>query len=86
MPRVHYPIAMADSVHPATPAELAEALRDAASHKRSIALAGNASKHLMGGPAKAADTAIFTTALTRVLAYEPNDLTISVEAGMEIST
>jgi glycolate oxidase FAD binding subunit len=73
---------MAVAVHPATPAELAEALRDAASHKRSIALAGNASKHLMAGPAAAADIAIFTTALTRVLAYEPNDLTISVEAGL----
>ena len=73
---------MANAVHPATPAELAEALRDAASHKRSIALAGNASKHLMGGRAAPADVAIFTTALSRVIAYEPNDLTISVEAGM----
>src|SRR5580658_6473778 len=71
--------------HPATPAELAEALRDAATHKRAIALAGNASKRLMGGPAAAADVAISTTALTRVLAYEPNDLTISVEAGLRWS-
>ena len=73
---------MADALHPATPAGLAEALRDAAAHKRAIALAGNASKRLMGGSAAAADVAISTTALTRVLAYEPNDLTISVEAGL----
>jgi glycolate oxidase FAD binding subunit len=76
---------MADAVYPATPAELAEALRDAASHQRSIALAGNASKHLMGGPAAPADITISTTALARLLAYEPNDLTISVQAGMRWS-
>jgi glycolate oxidase FAD binding subunit len=73
------------AVHPATRAELAEALRDAATHKRTIALAGNWSKRLMGGPAMPADVPISTAALTRVLAYEPNDLTISVEAGLRWS-
>jgi glycolate oxidase FAD binding subunit len=73
------------AVHPATPAELADALRDAASRKRLIALGGNASKRLMGGPAAPADVAIATTALTRVLAYEPNDLTIGVQAGLRWS-
>jgi glycolate oxidase FAD binding subunit len=73
---------MAATVHPATPAELAERLRDAAERKQAIALAGNASKRLMGGPSAAADVSVFTTALDKVLAYEPNDLTISVQAGM----
>ena len=36
----------------------------------------------MGGPVGAADIAISTNALNRVIAYEPNDLTISVEAGL----
>jgi glycolate oxidase FAD binding subunit len=85
MPRVDYPIEMPAAVHPATPAELAEALRDASTHKRAIALAGNASKRLMGGPTIAVDVAISTTALARVLAYEPNDLTISVQAGLRWS-
>ena len=85
MPCVDYPIEMPAAIHPATPAELAEALRDAAAHKRAIALAGNASKRLMGGPTIAVDVAISTTALTRVLAYEPNDLTISVQAGLRWS-
>jgi glycolate oxidase FAD binding subunit len=82
MPRVHYAIEVAAAIHPATPAALADALRFAAEHKRVIALIGNASKHLMGGSSAAADVSISTTAMKRVLAYEPNDLTISVEAGL----
>ncbi len=35
----------------------------------------------MGGPVHPADVTVFTTELKRVLEYEPNDLTISVEAG-----
>lgn len=83
MPRVNYPIEMAAAVHPATPAEMADLLRDAAANNRTIALVGNASKHRMGGPSAAADAIVSTTALKRVLAYEPNDLTISVEAGLQ---
>jgi len=67
---------------PSTPAELAQALQDAASHKRTIALAGNSSKHLMAGPNEPADVEITTSALRRELQYEPHDLTISVQAGM----
>ena len=67
---------------PATAAELADALADAASHLRTIRLAGCDSKRLMAGPVAAADVAISTSALNRLLAYEPADLTISVEAGM----
>jgi len=36
----------------------------------------------MGGPAASADIAISTAGLRRILHYEPNDLTISVEAGL----
>jgi len=36
----------------------------------------------MGGPAEPADVAVSTAAMTRVLQYEPRDLTISVESGM----
>jgi glycolate oxidase FAD binding subunit len=67
---------------PSTPAELAQVLQDAASNKRTIALAGNRSKHLMAGPNEPADVEITTSALRRELQYEPHDLTISVEAGM----
>ena len=45
-------------------------------------LAGAGSKSAMGGPIEPADAVISTTAMNRVLQYEPADLTISVEAGM----
>ncbi len=38
----------------------------------------------MGGPIHATETEISTREMRRVLAYEPTDLTISVEAGMPI--
>ena len=67
---------------PRTPQELAEALHSAASAGRTIQLEGAGSKRLMAGPAESAAALISTTALTRVLDYEPADLTISVEAGL----
>jgi glycolate oxidase FAD binding subunit len=67
---------------PSTPVELAEALRDAAAHGRTVALAGNSTKRLMAGPVEPADIAVSTAAIGRVLEYEPRDLTISVEAGL----
>jgi glycolate oxidase FAD binding subunit len=70
------------ALQPATSAELAEALRDAAGNLQTIQLRGAGSKRLMAGPVAAADVEISTGSLRRVLAYEPNDLTVSVEAGM----
>jgi glycolate oxidase FAD binding subunit len=67
---------------PENSADLAQALGDAAAHGRTIAFGGNSSKCLMAGPSEPADVAISTTALPRVLEYEPHDLTISVEAGL----
>ena len=67
---------------PQTPGELAAALGEAAARGRTISLAGHDSKRLMAGPTAAADCAITTAALKRVIEYEPRDLTISVEAGL----
>ena len=67
---------------PSTPAELAQALNEAAAHKRTIALEGNRSKNLMAGPREQADLEITTSALRAVVQYEPHDLTISVQAGL----
>src|SRR5215471_17153475 len=39
----------------------------------------------MGGPLLPADVTVSTAGLSRVLQYEPNDLTISVEAGMRFA-
>ncbi len=67
---------------PQTPEALAFALRAAASAGRTIQIEGAGSKRLMAGPVEPADERISTAALTRVLDYEPADLTISVEAGL----
>jgi glycolate oxidase FAD binding subunit len=67
---------------PRSPQELAEALHSAASAGRAIQLEGSGSKRLMAGPVDPRADRISTTALTRVLDYEPADLTISVEAGL----
>ena len=76
------PAGVATTLHPATAVDLAGALGEAAAHLRTIQLFGRGSKRLMAGPVAPADIAISTDALNRVIAYEPNDLTISVEAGI----
>ncbi|MBI1791109.1 MAG: FAD-binding oxidoreductase [Acidobacteria bacterium] len=67
---------------PGTPEELAAGLGEAASRRQTITLGGRFSKNRMGGPVAASDVTVSTAGLTRVLTYEPRDLTISVEAGM----
>ena len=67
---------------PHSPEALAEMLADAASRKQTISLCGKATKRKMGGPVEPADVSISTRNLTRVLQYEPQDLTVSVEAGI----
>src|ERR1700712_5455281 len=67
---------------PGSAEELAGQLKEASSASRSLSVFGNNSKRLMGGPCFATDVVLSTTRLNRVLQYEPNDLTISVEAGM----
>src|ERR1700737_1397724 len=67
---------------PGSAEELAEALASAQRNHQTIQLFGNTTKERMGGPIRAADVCISTAKLNRVLQYEPNDLTISVEAGI----
>jgi len=74
-----------EPISPATPNEMAEALATAAGEGRSITLNGASSKPRLSGPLPAADITISTTGLTRIIEYEPRDLTISVEAGLPFS-
>ncbi len=76
------PVAASPTLRPATAVDLADALRDAAAHLRTIQLGGAGGKRLMAGPVVAADVSISAAALNRLVAYEPDDLTVSVEAGM----
>ncbi len=69
-------------LRPQTVGELAARLIESASGGRHIRVFGSSSKDRMGGPLADAEVAISTSALNKVLQYEPRDLTISVEAGM----
>lgn len=72
-------------IQPRSPEELAEALAQCSNASRTIQLHGANTKRDMAGPIEHADAPITTTAMTRVLQYEPADLTISVEAGLRWS-
>lgn len=69
-------------ITPPSVEDLGQALEQAASNFQTIAVSGNNSKRFMAGPSLPADLTLSTVKLRRVLEYEPNDLTISVEAGM----
>ena len=67
---------------PSNEQELADALRESADTKTHTLLGGTFSKAAMAGKVTSAQRTISTTAMRRVLQYEPRDLTISVEAGL----
>jgi glycolate oxidase FAD binding subunit len=71
-----------EPLQPTSAEELCDQLAGAASAKRSIELFGANTKRLMAGAPAPASVQISTTKLTRIIQYEPRDLTISVEAGM----
>lgn len=71
-----------NTLEPRTPEELAAALGEAAGAGRTIALGGRFTKQAMGGPLAEASVTVSTAGLKRVRAYEPRDLTVSVEAGL----
>ena len=71
------------AIQPATAQEVAEILQQSAANAKTIQIVGANSKHLMGGPnVSKPDVTIATMRLDRLIAYEPSDLTVSVEAGM----
>src|SRR6185312_16482071 len=71
-----------ETVYPASGEELRSALEAAAAAHRTVELFGAHSKHLVAGPIAEAETRISTSSMTRILKYEPRDLTVSVEAGI----
>ena len=71
---------------PATIAEASEIMQLAAQHGWHVIPWGGGTHQLIGATPAQADLVVVTTALNRVIQHEPNDLTISVEAGMTIGT
>jgi glycolate oxidase FAD binding subunit len=67
---------------PHTIEEASQIMQIAAQHGWHVVPWGGGTHQLIGATPTQADLIIVTTALNRVIHHEPNDLTISVEAGM----
>jgi len=69
---------------PADAAEIAEILRFAATEKLAVIPTGGCTKLGIGSPPARYDIALDLTRMSRVLAYDPKDLTLGVEPGVRI--
>jgi glycolate oxidase FAD binding subunit len=78
-------IAIKEVVAPLSPAELASVLGEAASQGRAVTPLGGGTKLAIGNVPSFVDLGISTSNLTHVLHYEPTDMTLSVEAGMQFA-
>ena len=67
---------------PKTAEDLADSLARAAGRRRTIELGGHFSKRWGGGPVASSDVTVSLSQLHQIIAYEPRDLTISVQAGI----
>lgn len=70
---------------PASPAEAAEALDEATRARASVRVVGGGTRSRRGRPGPPADRELRTTAMDRVVAHEPADLTLTVEAGIAVT-
>jgi glycolate oxidase FAD binding subunit len=70
------------AMRPGTVGEVAEIVKFAASEKLAIVASGARTKLGMGFAPSRYDLALDMTRLDRVIAYDPGDLTLSVEAGV----
>ena len=74
---------MPTEVTPGSIEDIAREMRQAGENRQTVEIGGNFTKRSMGGPVAAADVILSTRRLNRIVAYEPKDLTLSVEAGMK---
>lgn len=73
------------AVSPASVEELAEIVRFAAADRLALVACGRRTKLGIGMPPARYDIALSTARLNRVLAYDPGDLTLGVEAGIGVA-
>jgi glycolate oxidase FAD binding subunit len=71
-------------VRPADAAQIAEVLRFAAAEKLGVIPTGGCTKLGIGSPPARYDIALDLSRMNRVLAYDPQDLTLGVEPGVRI--
>ena len=72
------------ALHPATEAELAGVVADAAAHKTPLAIVGGGTRSCLGRPMQTAAT-LSTARLTGVTLYEPAELVLSARAGTPLA-
>jgi glycolate oxidase FAD binding subunit len=72
-----------DLIHPRTPADVAEALRDSSASGRRVLVVGGRQHLDKGNPAEV-DAELWTTQLDQVVAYEPAEMLAVVQAGMRV--
>jgi glycolate oxidase FAD binding subunit len=71
-------------VQPSEAAQVAEIIRFAAAEKLSVIPCGGCTKLGIGSPPARYDVALDISRMNRVLAYDPQDLTLGVEPGVRI--
>lgn len=76
----------AAAVRPSSEEEVAEILKCAAREKLAIVVSGARTKIGMGMPPRQYDLALDMTRMDRIIAYDPQDLTLSVESGTPLRT
>lgn len=69
-------------IRPASIAELAQAVAEVAASKRSVTPVGGGSHLAFGRSSREPDVVLHTSGLRAVVEHEPDDMTISVEAGL----
>jgi glycolate oxidase FAD binding subunit len=72
------------AVRPGSAEEVAEVIRFAAAEKLGVIPTAARTKLAIGRPPQKYDLAVDMTQLDRVIAYDPGDLTLSVEAGVPL--
>lgn len=72
------------AILPSSSQEVAEAIKFAAAEKLAVVATGARTKRAIGLPPRKYDLAVDMMRLDRVIAYDPGDLTLSVEAGIPL--
>jgi glycolate oxidase FAD binding subunit len=75
----------ATTVEPSTAHELAAFLQEADAQQKKVAPVGGGTQLDLGMPPARVDLAIETSGLSRIVEYEPADLTVTVQAGMRLA-
>lgn len=73
---------MTTALAPSSQEELAEALREASAAGTPVDVVGGGTRSRIGRPGAPGELTLHTSGLTRLVAHEPEDLTLTVEAGM----